>query len=401
MDDLQRVAETLAARLGRAVAIDDPQMHLLAHTAHDEVIDEHRVASVMQLRAPDVVVAHAMAQGIATADGPVRVPGLPDIALLTRVCIPIRCQGLLLGYLWLIDPKDKLTPEQLIAASEAAAAAGQVLFRDRLLGDLRESRERELVRDLLADDPAVRTSAAALLVEEELLPDSCCVAALSVRVDDSDREDVRTALDTVLRRAGRKATPLVGLALSRGGGRGVLLLAGRRAPTRAQLKTVADDVHGDLLKTLHLDSGVRVGIGPVVGEATAAVTSARRAREALEVAAVVQGFDQVTSWHDLGVYRLLVQLPLADLPDDAIPEGLRTLIEADAGGTLVETLETWLDEGGDPRATVARLNVHRTSLYYRISRIEEISGLKLSNGSDRLALHLGLKLARLQGRLGT
>ena len=44
-----------------------------------------------------------------------------------------------------------------------------------------------------------------------------------------------------------------------------------------------------------------------------------------------------------------------------------------------------------------RLQVHRTSLYYRIGRVEEITGMRLANGGDRLALHLGVKLARLKG----
>ncbi len=95
-----------------------------------------------------------------------------------------------------------------------------------------------------------------------------------------------------------------------------------------------------------------------------------------------------------------MQLPLEELPDDAVPEGLQALMTADAEGTLVETLETWLDEGCDARATVARLQVHRTSLYYRLGRIEEITGMTLSSGSVRLDLHLGLKLARLHGWLG-
>ena len=39
--------------------------------------------------------------------------------------------------------------------------------------------------------------------------------------------------------------------------------------------------------------------------------------------------------------------------------------------------------------------MHRTSLYYRLSRIELITGMNLASGTDRLSLHLGLKLARL------
>jgi sugar diacid utilization regulator len=400
VDELQRVAQALADRTGRAIAIDDPQMNLICHTAHDESVDPHRVASVMKMRAPDEVVAHAFAQGIATADGPVKVPGLPEIELLPRLCIPVRCQGLLFGYLWIIEPEVGLPGDELEAAVAAAADAGQVLYRERLVDDLRDSRERELLRDLISDDPAVSSAAADLLVDEEMLPTGGSVAVLFVQASSVEGEDVRTALHAVLRRAGRRATPLVSLCMARAGGRGVLLLAGRRAPAAADLRAVAEQVRDELTKQLGDSVEVRVGIGPVVEGAAQASASARRAREALDVTAKVQGFGTVTAWDELGVYRLLVQLPLDELPDDAIPDGLRTLMDQDAEGTLVETLETWLDEGCDSRQTVARLQVHRTSLYYRLGRIEEITGMSLSAGSVRLDLHLGLKLARLQGLLG-
>jgi sugar diacid utilization regulator len=400
VDELQRVAQALADKTGRAIAIDDPQMNLICHTAHDESVDPHRVASVMRMRAPDEVVAHAFAQGIATAEGPVKVPGLPEIELLPRICIPVRCQGLLFGYLWIIEPDGGLPPEHQEAAVASAAEAGQVLYRERLVDDLRDSRERELLRDLISDDPAVASAAADLLVDEEMLPAAGSLAVLVAQVSSTEREDVRTTMHAVLRRAGRRATPLVSLSMARAGGRGVLLLAGRRAPSASDLRAVAEQLRDELTKQLGDSVQVRVGIGPVVAGPGQASASARRAREALDVTEKVPGFGTVTAWEELGVYRLLVQLPLDELPEDAIPDGLRTLMEQDTEGTLVETLETWLDEGCDSRQTVARLQVHRTSLYYRLGRIEEITGMSLNAGSVRLDLHLGLKLARLQGLLG-
>lgn len=400
MDDLQRIATGLAARINRAIAIDDPQMNLITHTAHDEHVDRHRVASVMRMRAPDEVVEHAFAQGISSAEEPVRVRGVAELEFLTRVCVPVRCQGLLFGFLWIIDDDESLTDEQLADAVETAAAAGQVLYRERLLDDLRDTRERDLLRDVLSDDLTVRSAAAALLVEEEMLPSAAHLCVLVVQVETDNGDDVRTALDAALRRAGRRANPLTSLALSRAGGRGVLLVAGRRAPTAQDLHGIAEALRDDLLKTLDDTVEVRVGIGQVHRGLEDAATSDRRAREALDVAGKVPGFGPITAWDELGVYRLLIKLPLDDLPTDAIPLGLRALMDADSEGPLVETLETWLDEGCDSRATVARLQVHRTSLYYRLGRIEEITGLSLNSGAARLDLHLGLKLARLQGLLG-
>ena len=62
------------------------------------------------------------------------------------------------------------------------------------------------------------------------------------------------------------------------------------------------------------------------------------------------------------------------------------------------TLETFLDNAGDVQRTASELFVHRTTLYYRLQRIEELTGADLADGNARLALHLGLKLARLNGR---
>ena len=43
------------------------------------------------------------------------------------------------------------------------------------------------------------------------------------------------------------------------------------------------------------------------------------------------------------------------------------------------------------------MRLHRTSLYYRLQRVEELAGTDLKDGGERLALHLSLKLARLAG----
>jgi DNA-binding PucR family transcriptional regulator len=42
------------------------------------------------------------------------------------------------------------------------------------------------------------------------------------------------------------------------------------------------------------------------------------------------------------------------------------------------------------------LGIHRQTLYYRLSRIERLTGLDLGEGEDRLLLHMALKHARLQ-----
>jgi sugar diacid utilization regulator len=400
-DELRVVCEGLAARLQRAVAIDDPRMHLLVHTAHDEDhdrVDQTRITSVLTMQIPADVREHIMEAGVATADGPVRVPAWPERGLFSRVAVPVRCGGRLFGYLWLIDDEYTLTDEELQMAADAAAASGQIMHRELLLGDLRRSREQALLRDLVSEDASVRSHAAAELTATGRLPARGHVVVLAVRVAAEVLErnaEAATELDLALQRLVRQLMPMEAIAVTRSGGHGLLLATSPRPPTLENLRSHARRLCADLSRIAPAPQAVRVGIGPVVSGLEGAHNSCALADVSLRVAEAVSGFGQVVCYDELGIYGLLVHLPLDSLPPDAVPAGLRQLIEKDAAGHLVDTLEIYLDSAGDARASAARLNVHRTSLYYRLSRIELVTGMNLASGSDRLSLHLGLKLARL------
>jgi len=43
------------------------------------------------------------------------------------------------------------------------------------------------------------------------------------------------------------------------------------------------------------------------------------------------------------------------------------------------------------------MQIHRQTLYYRLSRIEAVTGLDLADGDARLLLHASLRAARLAG----
>ena len=400
-DELRAVCDGLAARLQRAVAIDDPRMHLLVHTAHDEdhdQVDQTRITSVLTMQIPADVLEHVLKAGIATADGPVRVPAWPDRGVLSRVAVPVRCGGRLFGYLWLIDEEHTLTAGELQMAADAAATAGQMMHRELLLGDLRRSREQALLRDLVSEDANVRSHAAAELTATGRLPATWPVVVLAVRVaaEVLDRSpEAATEVDLALQRMIRQLMPMEAIAVTRSGGHGLLLAAAPRPPTLEVLRGHAHRLRADLARIAPAPDAVRVGIGPVVSGLEAAHSSCALADVSLRVAEAVSGFGHVVCYDELGIYGLLVHLPLDSLPPGAVPAGLRQLIDKDAAGHLVDTLEIYLDSAGDARASAARLNVHRTSLYYRLSRIELLTGMNLASGTDRLSLHLGLKLARL------
>jgi sugar diacid utilization regulator len=393
LSDLQALAEALAARLDRAVAIDDPRMRLLVHTPHHGQVDPARTRSILERQADDAAVAHVMALGIARTDAPwVRVPGRPDLELLPRVCAPLRAQGALLGYLWIIDADESLSDAELSTVADTAASAALVLHRERLLVDLERGRDRERLRDLLSDDVTVRRAAADALRSLERVAEGAAHRALVVHVlGDTGREDVRQAVEDALDRVSRRLGAKPALHLARGD-HGVLLLEDG-VPRPAAVQRVREE-----LTRLLPAARTRTGVGDASEALEDVARSWQQARQALRVAEAVPGFGDDVTWSQLGVYRVLVHLPLDELPDEALPPALLHLLTTDGGRELVRTVEGYLDHGGDARSTAEELHVHRTTLYYRLSRFTELTGLDLGDGDDRLTVHLGLKLARLAGR---
>jgi sugar diacid utilization regulator len=116
-------------------------------------------------------------------------------------------------------------------------------------------------------------------------------------------------------------------------------------------------------------------------------------REALDAARAAEAqpdLGPVARWADLGAYRLLTALPPGAPPDSAVAPLL-----APDHRDLAHTAEVYLDHAGQAARTAAALAIHRQTLYYRLSRIEQLTGLDLADGRSRLLLHMALKAARL------
>lgn len=60
---------------------------------------------------------------------------------------------------------------------------------------------------------------------------------------------------------------------------------------------------------------------------------------------------------------------------------------------LLSTARAVLDRGGNVTQAAAELHIHRTTLYYRLERIEALTGVNLKDGPGRDDLHLALRLA--------
>ncbi|MEU7839023.1 helix-turn-helix domain-containing protein [Nonomuraea sp. NPDC049129] len=398
VSELQRLVENLGNRLGRSVAVDDPALHLLAYNPHAGTIDTARTESILKRAVPREVVQYVYDCGAATAEDLFTVPARPDMSMdIARIGMPIRHRGALLGFIWLLASDGPVGDDHADAVRRSAETVAMIMHREYLLGELSRGRERELTRDLISGHAEVRTQAADQLVSENLFsagPALALVVSLTrtgAPLTDSDRIALAAGVDF-----GRNRRPQrTALTLERPD-HAILLLAQHDAIERQAIKDLAGSIRERVLAETETGGHCWVGIG----EARAALSDVHHsyadARRAADVARIVHVLGTVVRYGELGVYGMLAELP-ADRLADSLHPGLRALFERHSAGddALVETIETFLDNAGHVKKTSDRLRIHRTSLYYRLRRIEEITGLDLSLGNDRLTLHLGLKMARL------
>ena len=405
--ELQPVVEALAARVGRPILLEDANQRVITYSEHDDPGDEVRREAILRRRSPPEAVSWWERFAISRAREPVRVPGNPALRLAARVCIPIRHGETLLGHLWFVDADESMTDEEIEQAGAVAPELALALYAEKVAGERAARREAEGVRDLLLGNAASRRRAVERLLRGGHFERGRHVTAIVVRPHvtgaEPPDEDVGVALEGAVLAACRRLGPRAALPLVRYEDAVVLAATPPRSARQA-----VDECVAALDESLTAAFGegpaaplAVIGVGdPRPGLAEARDSHAEAVRAARVAAhGAAAGIGRIAHWSDLGVYRLLARVPPDDLDCSVVHPGLARLLAAPRAGTLVETLEAYLESAGSVQATAERLQLHRQSLYYRLERIERLASTDLHDGNERLALHLALKLARLNGRL--
>ncbi|MEU9886722.1 helix-turn-helix domain-containing protein [Sphaerisporangium sp. NPDC051011] len=388
--DLQSIVDELAERLRRSVAIDDPSIRLLAASRHFGDEDAVRVTSVLNRGVDSAITDRIFALGIARWS----TPGIVDIeGAMPRLCTPVRCNGMLLGYLWLIDKNGVFTDREMAAATEAAATAGTMLYRRLLLHERSKARQEGILRELVSPDVAVRTQAVEDLRAEQLFGDDCTsftVLAVQCRIPQTTSAPQQVAFEAAIEDGVRAVSADVALMVANRS-RAWILLIQRQAPAKALVDCVAERITSRFRRLTDDTARLFFGLGGTVGKLDAVVTSYQQALLAARAALLLPSIGELARWGELGPYELLLKLPLDDLLATS-PVPALVALEEDNHHVLLETLTDFFDHGGNIQRTVDSLRIHRATLYQRLKRVEQITGCNINNGDDRLMLHLGLKL---------
>lgn len=421
-------------------------------------LDPVRTRSILTRRSTAAVRAWFEGFGITRATGPVRIPPTPEAGVYRgRICLPVRHRGVVHGYVWLLDDDPGPSERQLTAAMGVTARIGALLADEAQHGaDLsRELRAVLTAERGWQSDMAVAELRTALGPRADGLHVLLCVAPWP-SADPDDAPSVRavpgaTALCTLPWGATAQclallirlrspdvltpATTAAGRLLERArGGSGAGSAGGSGPPSSAARGSGGSGPGGNATGgadgsamgatggpgtasgtgTAGRAGGAGSGAGaatprsgPVAGSApsrtgpAAGVATPRsgladlatawaEASAAARAALAEARFGPVARWASIGPFRLLTALP----PEVAHDPVARTLL-APVHHELARTAEVFLDCAGQAARAAAELGIHRQTLYYRLSRIEKLTGLDLDDGEDRLLLHMALKAHRL------
>ncbi|MBB5433534.1 PucR family transcriptional regulator [Nocardiopsis composta] len=380
--DLPALADTIAARVGAPVTIEDRRFRVLAHSDRQEAADRARLDTVLGRRVPDALQRHLTETGVtahlASSAEPVFVPPAPEHGLAGRTAVAVRVGREVLGSLWAVGdrPLDAVRRELL---AEGARTVALHLLRTRVSADLERQVESDLVNRLLegGTDPTEAAGRLGLAAERYR------VVALQAHTPGERHAAVLMAFE--------RAT--TGFGWSRPGRSTVfgstvytvLPCGADPAPARDWVRETRRGLPEHVV--------VNAGIGGPA-DLSRLPASRREADESLTLHAARPSEPPVAydeSWDDVLLHRLRMASASGRRPADG-PVADLARHDAEHGTRYVPTLRAWLLAQGDPSAAARLLDVHPNTVRYRLRKMAEHTRLELDDPRMRLALAIALEV---------
>ncbi|AIJ18143.1 PucR family transcriptional regulator [Streptomyces lividans] len=402
LGDLPELANTVAALVGGAITIEDPQSRVLAYSRMDHEPDPMRRLTILGQEVPrwrvDELRESGFFQALWNTDGVVRLPA--DDRYAERLAVAVRHGSEILGSLWAAADGRPLAEDAAAALHTAARAAVSHLAHHQTWGRAAARARESAVHALLdGSGPAARVAH-----DAGVAPDRPYTVLVAEAYDSRDLTAVpapatggaagQRTLDVLALQA-EAYRP--GCVTARSGRRLYVLIPaedGETDPARALTATARSVPRGVVF----------AGVGPVAADLSGLPASREAAelvvrvlreraarRPAADVVSAVAAFGEVVP--EVSALRVLDLIaPLWQ----SLSGPVHAMVEHDRahGSEYGASVGAYLDAFGDTGTAAQRLNVHPNTLRYRLRRARELFGVDLADPTLRLLADVGLRLAR-------
>lgn len=326
---------------------------------------------------------------------------------------PIIVRGQISGYLSIWDNQRALTQTDFIFIDRAMTIAALEFLNQRSLLEIERRHRNDFIGDLLQEAK----------IEEKSLKEraqylgwdlNCNYVALVIDIDNflgfatkgrQDEQSIQEAKDYLFNQimeALHKDEPCIAGTKSDSI---ILLLSHPRRIAKEKInpyfKVRSQEILNFITEKIK-DFTISIGVGRYYAGIPGLRKSFREALQALGVGKSLFGRNQLVFFDELGIYRLLEQVPNWEEFELFYKETVAPLDVHDTRfhGDLVKTLETFFECHGNLKQVSQALFVHYNTVLYRIDQIQEITGLRLKSAEDRLNLQIGLKIRRILRQKG-
>lgn len=383
-EPLQNIVERLAGVLGRSVAVDDAELQLLAHSAHFGDEDQGRVESLVGRSVSPERAEWARRVGVLRATTAFFTDAAPELGLRRRYVAPVRVDRELAAVIWIIDD-ETLTEADFAAVDRAVDDMRTVLVRRAMTFDDGLQQVEAQVLALLSDRSDDRIDAAEEIAAGGLFRGCVAYQVLGLVLGTGEGDRPIGAPVRVIARA--VAPHSSGVAVARTD-QGVVVLVGYSvAPADDRIDALVDALRRGLESA---GIAATLGVGALVPELGDVLLSHEQAECAARVAGVTGAGG--TRWDRSGLDGMLAALLPAGLPAHLVPPELGRAMQDQSEDNIL-AVRTFLANAGNVVQTGTDLHLHRTTVYYRLSRFAETTGLDLADGDTRLMLQLWFRMA--------
>ncbi len=396
--DLASVTRLLAERTAATVAVVSQVMDVMA--AASPGVSAEKAADAVR----DHVVHPRLGQVLRASRQGHRALRLPSVGGMPAIIVaPILVGDEVPAHLITLDPLEKSFEEDmsLLVTEHAATICGVILGREHVVAAAARRVRDDLVEGLLlgrgrGDGEAARW-AAHLGYEADREHVVMAIAfdvpasrlagqeadALRQRVRDAVEHFFTTRVPQVIVSARETEVVIVGATAAVEGNH-----QGGMEPRKLGATCVTR------LAELFPDTKVIIGIGGTCRDPREIARSYEEAHRTIETLRRLGRFGAVTAFGDLGIHRLLLQVPdLSELRSFAADVlGKLSRHERERNSEYLTTLACYFRENNSPQRAARVLHVHPNTVAYRVKRIEEITGLRLDNYRDRLTTQVALEI---------
>ncbi len=416
-----RLASALAQSVGNPVLIENRFFRTLGYAfpSGQPTRDERPLSTGAFLHE---VGAAGIGPRLQTERQPLVLPVRPERGIAqARLVAPVVVSDDVLGYVSILERDRPLEPADSLIARQAAQTIGIEFARQQAALETELKLKGNLLDVLLQGTDASadsRGARASLLNYDCSAPQTLLLVQPEPPTDGRPTISLRELSPLIASWARRVAT---GSLVAEKAGQIVVLLAGDVTKPRTRSKR-ATGRQGGRPRSIHattdaapaaLTEALRHEIASFAPELTASIAIAPAVRDArdlrcayesarrtLAILRLLGESDQVISTNDprLAVFFLF---------DSTKPEMRREFVDLVLGPLiaydqhrhrpLVETLQTYLACAGNLETTARALNVHTSTLKYRLQRIAEVGGLDVRNADHRFNAALALRLRALDG----